>query len=126
MLMQEAEEESSESAPAIPPLPERLSVKANAEVEAEVRAKIAQAQVLLEEAVAAGNGGGAGGQGHGQGGWGGGNVGDERVDLFSASAPARTVLGRALLGGEFLAQDVVRGRRLLEEAVSAGEVNAAR
>ena len=66
--MQEAEEESSENAPAIPPLPEHLSVKANAEVEAEVRAKIAQAQDLLEAAVAAGNGGGAGGQRQGPGG----------------------------------------------------------
>ena len=60
-FMLEAQEESSESAPALPPLPEALAVNAGADVEAEVRAKIDRARDLLEEAVAAGDRRGGGG-----------------------------------------------------------------
>lgn len=50
----------------------------------------------------------------------------EGKDAFVASAAARTRLGRLLLGGLYVREDEVRARKLLLQAASLGENNAAR
>ena len=101
-----------------------------ASIPPEAQALVMRARALLDAAISLGDASSkSGGKSHGDSRRANGlpvEEDEEGKDALVASATARIRMGRLLLGGLYMQEDVVRARKLLQQAASLGEQSATR